>query len=104
MADRRLARLAAPLALLAAAVAVVVVVEASRSGSSDTSTASTTRPAQTQPARRARTAPRFYVVKVGDTLSAIADRAHVSLETLQRLNPRVDAQTLQTGQRLKLSP
>jgi LysM repeat protein len=103
MADRKLARLAAPLALLAAAVAIAVVVQASGSGSSsDPPTA--TRTAVTQPVRRARTSPRFYVVKAGDTLTVIAGKAKVSLETIQRLNPDVDPNALQTGQRLKLSP
>jgi LysM repeat protein len=103
MADRNPARLAAPLALLAAAVAIVIVVQASGSNSSSRSP-SITRTAATQPARHARAAPRVYVVKPGDTLTVIADQANVSLETIQRLNPTVDPNALQTGQRLKLSP
>jgi LysM repeat protein len=104
MADRNPARLAAPLALLAALVAIVVVVQASGSDSSK-STHTATRTAVTQSARPSRrAASRMYVVKPGDTLTVIADKAGVSLETIQRLNPRVDPQALQTGQRLKLSP
>jgi LysM repeat protein len=103
MADPKLARLAAPLALLAAAVAIVVVVQASGSDS-PSDAPSVTRTAVTQPVRRARTAPRIYVVKPGDTLTVIAGKANVSLETIQRLNPQVDPNALQTGQRLKLSP
>jgi LysM repeat protein len=103
MADRKPARLAAPLALLAAAVAIAVVVQASGSGSSN-DPPSVTRTAVTQPTRRSRAAPRIYVVKPGDTLTVIADKAEVSLETIQRLNPDVDPNALQTGQRLKLSP
>ena len=103
MADRNLARLAAPLALLAAAGAIVVVVQASGSSSSSDSP-SATRPAVTQTVRHARAAPRVFVVKPGDTLTVIADKANVSLETIQRLNPDVDPNALQTGQRLKLSP
>lgn len=95
--------MAAPLALLAAAVAIVIVVQASRP-SAPTSSPSATRPAVTQPARHARPALRIYVVKPGDTLTVIADKANVSLETIQRLNPDVDPNALQTGQRLKLSP
>ena len=103
MADRNPARLAALLALLAAAVAVVVVVQASRSSAPSVSP-SATRTAVTQPARRARsTPPRVYVVKPGDTLSVIADKTGVSLDDVQRLNPDVDPNALQTGQRLKLS-
>jgi len=104
MADRNPARLAAPLALLAAAVAVAVVVQASRS-SSPGSTSSATRTTVTQPARHARrNAPRAYVVKAGDTLTVIADKTGVSLDEIQQLNPDVDPNSLQTGQRLKLSP
>jgi LysM repeat protein len=103
MADRNPARLAAPLALLAAAVAIAVVVQASGSGSSSDAP-SATRTTVTQPVRHVRTTPRFYVVKAGDTLTVIADEEHVSLETIQRLNPAVDPNALQTGQRLKLSP
>lgn len=103
MADRNPARLAAPLALLAAAVAIAVVVQASGSSSSSDSP-SATRTAVTQTVRHVRAAPRFYVVRPGDTLTVIADKEHVSLETVQQLNPDVDPNALQTGQRLKLSP
>jgi LysM repeat protein len=104
MADRTPARLAAALALLAAAVAVVVVVQASGSGSSPSSAPSATRTSVVHHARHARRTPRVYVVKAGDSLSVIADKTGVSLDTIQRLNPAVDPQALQTGQRLKLSP
>jgi LysM repeat protein len=104
MADRNPARLAALLALLAAAVAVVVVVLASGSSPPSSSAPSATRTAVTQPARQAsRATPRAYVVKAGDTLTVIADETGVSLDEIQRLNPDVDPNALQTGQRLKLS-
>ena len=105
MADRNPARLAALIALFAATVAVVVVVQTSRS-SSPSDVPSVTRTTVTQPARRDRpaTAKRVYVVKPGDTLSMIADETGVVLEEIQRRNPDVDPNALQTGQRLKLSP
>jgi LysM repeat protein len=104
MADRNPARLAAPLALLAAAVAVVIVVQASRSDPQSSAPAAT-RTAVTQPARATRRAtPHAYVVKAGDTLTVIADKTGVSLDEIQRLNPDVDPNALQTGERLKLSP
>jgi len=104
MADRNPARLAAPLALLAAAVAVVVVVASSRSSSPSSTPSSATRTTVTQPARQTRrAAPRAYTVKAGDTLSVIADKAGVSLDEILRLNPDVDPNALQTGERLKLS-
>ncbi|HEX7292797.1 MAG TPA: LysM domain-containing protein [Conexibacter sp.] len=104
MADRNPARLAAPLALLAAAVAVVVVVMASRPGSTD-SGPPLPRPAVTQPARHSRPkTPRAYVVKPGDTLTVIADKTGVTIEEIERLNPDVDPNALQTGERLELTP
>jgi len=42
------------------------------------------------------------VVRAGDTLSEIALRTHVSVTTIERLNPRVTANSLQVGQRLRL--
>src|SRR6478672_3927535 len=105
MADRNPARLAAPLALLAAAVAVVVVVAVSRSSAPSSTPSSATRTAVTQPTRsRRRATPRAYVVKAGDTLTVIADKTGVSLDEILRLNPDVDPNALQTGERLKLSP
>lgn len=94
------ARFIAPLALIAVAAAAVVVVKKETHHSA--------KPVQTStvvhPARRhASKKPRTYVVKQGDTLSAIAQRAKVPLATLQKLNPSIDPQTVHAGQRLKLS-
>jgi len=95
----------APLALVAALVAILVVVQASSNGTSDPSgTPAATQRTTTQQSQPARARPRVYVVKAGDTLTAVAERTGVSLETIQRLNPDVDPQALQTGQRLKLGP
>ncbi|MBS1871405.1 MAG: LysM peptidoglycan-binding domain-containing protein [Actinobacteria bacterium] len=102
MADRNPARLAAPFALLAAVVAVALVVATSKVDSTSNPPARS-RPAATQPARHARAVPKVYVVKAGDTLTLIADRTGVSLDTIMALNPNVDPNALQTGQRLKLS-
>ena len=46
---------------------------------------------------------RAYVVKAGDTLSAISIKTGVSLATIQRLNPKLEADTLHAGQRVRLS-
>lgn len=104
MEARNLARLLAPLALVAALVAVVVVVQASSTGTTAeglgerTATQRTT----TQSSRPGRRRARVYVVKAGDTLTAVAERTGVSLDTIIELNPDVDPNALQTGQRLKL--
>jgi LysM repeat protein len=42
-------------------------------------------------------------VKSGDTLSAISIKTGVPLATIQRLNPKLDADTLHAGQRVRLS-
>jgi LysM repeat protein len=47
-------------------------------------------------------APRFYRVRAGDTLAAIAVRTHTPVATLQRLNPTVQPTALFIGQRLRL--
>lgn len=43
-----------------------------------------------------------YVVRPGDTLSAIALRTHVSVATIERLNPGAAANALRVGERLRL--
>ncbi len=44
----------------------------------------------------------MYVVKSGDSLSAISAKTGVAVATLESLNPGVDPNALQTGQRLTL--
>jgi LysM repeat protein len=43
-----------------------------------------------------------YRVREGDTLGSISERTGRAPEELQELNPGLDAQALQPGQRLKL--
>jgi LysM repeat protein len=107
------ARFLAPLALVAAIVAVVLVVQAARPGGDDSAATSTTqgdptssKDAATSTSRTTRgPSPkrRSYVVKAGDSLSAVADEVGVSVARLQELNPELDAQSLQVGQRIKLT-
>ncbi len=106
------ARFLAPIALVAAAAAVLLVVQANRSDSGadqqGTSTArvestkgSTTKgdSKRTSSSKKRR---RVYVVKPGDILSSVAEKTGVSVERIQELNPDLDAQALQVGQRIKL--
>jgi LysM repeat protein len=106
MASRRSpARWLAPIALLACAFAVYTVVHNGLQTSSSTTTnpkASTTQSAKST--KRGAKRRRRYVVKSGDTLSSISVKTGVSLATIQRLNPNLDAQTLRTGQKVKLRP
>jgi LysM repeat protein len=98
------ARIFAPLALVACAVAVLAIVNTNNPGSKDTSS----NPAQTSTVTTTSTAKkkvrRSYIVKTGDVLSAIAIKTGVPLDTIIRLNPNVDAQSLHAGQKLKLEP
>ena len=104
MADLSPARVLAPLALVAAVIGVILVVLLS-TGSSDPAPASTathrSNVTRTTPVKRT---PRTYVVKSGDSLTAIAVKTGVSLETIERLNPDADPQALRLGERLKLTP
>lgn len=88
----------APAALVAVAlVALLIVMSGGGSGSESGPVA--TEPAQT---RAKSSGPKVYVVKQGDTLSAIAMKADVSVEEIQQLNPDIDVQALQPGARLRL--
>jgi LysM repeat protein len=110
---RNPARWLAPLALVACAVAVYSLVnDTFRSDESSrpaASTAATGRSAEgaTRNAsvkRRGTRHKRTYRVKPGDTLSEIAFKTGVSLQQIQRLNPALDSQSLQTGEKIKLLP
>lgn len=104
MSPRSPGRFLAPLALVAAVVAVYAILT---SGGSDTATTGTPAPvvSTTAPAARRQTGAtrRTYVVRPGDTLSAIATRTGVSLARIQALNPNVDAESLHAGQKIKLA-
>jgi LysM repeat protein len=88
----------APAALLAVALVALLII-LSGGGSGEGGSAPQAEPTRTE-ARSS--GPKVYVVKQGDTLSAIAMKAGVTVETLQQLNPDVDVQALQPGQRLRL--
>jgi LysM repeat protein len=100
MAARSPLRLLAPIAIAVVLVGVVVVVVGSSDGGSgDKGSARTaTAPAKKVPRKRT------YRVKEGDTLTAISDKTGVSTARLVALNPGLDPQALQPGDRLKLRP
>ena len=98
MPRRSPARFLAPVALLAF-TAVVVAIAMSSSGTSTTKTAGP----QTHAVLRGPTS-RLAIVHTGDSLSRIAVRYHVSVATIEQLNPNVNPKALQKGQRLKLAP
>jgi LysM repeat protein len=109
MAKRRRrtpARWLAPLALVTCAVAVYAVVnntmkdDSSSQGTATTQSTTTTKTTSNKSKHRRK---RTYIVKSGDTLSAISIKTGVSLATLEQLNPKLDADTLHTGQKVRLS-
>ena len=100
MLARNRARYLAPIALAAAIGGTYLVVQ---------SGLKTKKPAaQTQqlkrlsPAHRRYARKRFYSVQPGDNLTSIARKTGVTLSTLEAMNPNLDPNSLQTGQRLRL--
>ena len=62
-----------------------------------TRAATTTRPTTTQ---RRPSVRRTYVIREGDTFETIASEQGTTVEQLQALNPDVDPNSLQVGQRI----
>ena len=106
---RRIGRWLAPVALITCAVAVYAVVDNtllkkdSASSSSGGTPQTTTRKSTSKKSAKSRKRRRAYVVKSGDTLSAISIKTGVSMLTIKRLNPKIQADTLHAGQRVRLS-
>jgi hypothetical protein len=100
MVGRNRARYLAPIALAATITATYLVVHAVL--------ADKRTPAPTHLVhRRARHHRKLvkagaYVVQSGDTLSSISSKTGIPVPTLQQLNPGLDANALQIGQRLRL--
>ena len=92
--------LAAAAFLLAVTIAVLVV----RSGLETGRRTGTVRPrtGTTAPTSPRATQRRFYVVRAGDTLGAIAAKTGVPLARLRRLNPKVRSTALFIGERIRL--
>ncbi len=101
MSRRRPSRWLAPLAILVIGAATLSIVNSSGSGSGGGGGSTTT--AKRHPSTTTKRVTRkVYVVRSGDTLSSISISTGVPISRLQRLNPNVDVQALQPGQRLKL--
>lgn len=96
------ARLAAVIALAAAVVVVIVAISSSLGGGSDSSSKQGRNGGGHKTTKKHRTKAATYVVKSGDTLTAIAHRTGVPVVEILALNPEVDPQILIAGQTLKL--
>jgi LysM repeat protein len=104
-----LARLLAPLALIAFVVVFLAIVLGSGVVGDDDGGAATTgakgAPASTQTTttkKRQKKSPQTYTIKPNDTLSGIAATTGTTVERLQELNPELDPQGLVAGQKIKL--
>lgn len=91
------ARILAPLALIAVVVAFIVII----SGSSSEGDGSGGSEQQTERENKGEI-PKTYVVQPGDSLTSISEEFGISIKRIERLNPDLDAQTLNEGQELKL--
>jgi Tfp pilus assembly protein FimV len=96
---RNVGRYVAPIALVAVIVATVFVIGAGLDSTPHTAPAHADRAVLNVHAPPHR---RFYVIRPGDTLSTISVKTSVSVAALETLNPSVDPNALQTGQRLRL--
>lgn len=94
------ARIFAVLALAAAVAAVFLVVSGAVETSDKKSGDKTQQ--QTEPKKKPRTKAAVYVVKPGDTLTAIAGKTGLTVSELKELNPETDPQILVEGEKLKL--
>lgn len=90
-----------PVALIAVIVATVLVVRGAI-GVGHTTTSS--RIDQLPVVHHAAPQKKFYVIRAGDSLSTISVKTGVPVPTLESLNPSVNPNALQTGQRLRLRP
>ena len=91
-------RLLALVALVAAVVVVVVVVMSSLPEDDGDDGG---KRAEQEKAEKG-SGDKFYIVQPGDSLSTIAEKEGIELDTLEQLNPDLDPQTLSTGQQVKL--
>jgi LysM repeat protein len=110
MAARSPARFIAPVALVAFAFALYTVVQHARDDGAGSSSSSGT-PAQTTPSKSSSSksskkskghVKKFHRVRRGETPSSIALKYHVSVKTLERLNPKMDPNALNVGELLRL--
>jgi LysM repeat protein len=109
MAARSPARFLAPIALVAFAFALYTVVQNARDDGAGSSSSGT--PAQTAPsksgsskksAKHSGHVKKFHRVRRGETPSSIALKYHVSVKTLEKLNPKMDPNALNVGELLRL--
>ena len=104
-----IARLVAPLALIACAVAVLALVLGSGVVGDDSgSETAGTRDLPAAPERattaekKRKPTPATYTIQANDTLTGIAEEHDTTVDRLLELNPDLDPQGLVAGQKIKL--
>jgi hypothetical protein len=96
--EQSYARYALPALLLALVIGTLfILVVSGSSGEESDGKAQTTQTVSTPTRKSIR-------VRAGDNPSTIAERAGISLDRLQELNPRMDPRALHVGDKLKLVP
>ncbi|TML55048.1 MAG: LysM peptidoglycan-binding domain-containing protein [Actinobacteria bacterium] len=94
-------RYGAPAAfLLAVTIGVLVVRSGLETRSTPTTTVPTTVSTQTGPVPKRQR--RFYHLRAGETLSDVALRFNTTVDALLVLNPHVDPNALEVGQRIRV--
>jgi LysM repeat protein len=96
--EQSYARYALPVLLLTLVIGTLLVLVVT--GSGDDKGAAKVQTTQTV------AKPRHHTIRVraGDNPSTIADRAGITLDQLEELNPRMDPRALHVGDKLKLVP
>jgi LysM repeat protein len=95
-----LARYGAPAAFLAAATVAALLVRAGLKAGDNGGRAPSTPVTASTATTSGR--PAYYRIRRGDTLGAVAERFHTTVEQLQALNRGVDPTSLYIGQRLRV--
>ena len=98
MVGRSRARYLAPIALAAVIAGAYLIVHASLANKP----ASHAQSPKRHRARGKYAHVKFYVVQAGDSLTRIATKTGIAVTDLEAMNPHIDPNSLQTGQRLRL--
>ncbi len=99
MVGRKLVRLLAPVVLVATAIGTyLIVAQHVHTSASGVAHHRVGGPRATGPYAHAS----FYTVQPGESLTSISEKTGLPINTLEALNPLLDPNSLQTGQRLRL--
>jgi LysM repeat protein len=100
---RQLVHFGAPALFLLSVTIVVLILRAGFDGSNAVSTTGTSRTSTVVVTTSAKPMKmRYYTIRPGDTLLAIAIHFRVTVEDIMALNPKLQANSLQPGQKIKI--